>query len=258
MGPWAAGSQSWFVVRADAGTVAPHARGSHVARRRGCASFGAPGLLPAAPARLEFAAMSVPNDRLAGESVRHSAVWWLDAVRREERRGELLSAFDLAERGLTQHPTDLALKHRAVLALARTGATDEAARRLKAYGLAGSSDEEVSALPARSRRTVRWPARDTNAVGELVPRPSCTAPSSRAPVATVRRSTPPRYGWWLGIVLARAGWPRRSWMSSRPPMIGRIGSPRQGRGHATRREIDAQPACCRARDTRSARTSGRR
>jgi hypothetical protein len=93
--------------------------------------------------------MSVPNDRLAGESVRHSAVWWLDAVRREERRGELLSAFDLAERGLTQHPTDLALKHRAVLALARTGATDEAARRFEAYGLAGSSDEEVSALQAR-------------------------------------------------------------------------------------------------------------
>ena len=36
----------------------------------------------------------------------------LDAVRREERRGELLTAFDLAERGLAQHPDDVALKLR--------------------------------------------------------------------------------------------------------------------------------------------------
>src|SRR6516164_4511052 len=58
---------------------------------------------------------------------------WLDAVRREERRGELLAAFDLAERGLSEHPDDTALKHRAVLALARAGATEEAARRFAEY-----------------------------------------------------------------------------------------------------------------------------
>jgi hypothetical protein len=43
----------------------------------------------------------------------------------------------------------VALKHRAVLALARTGATEEAARRFDRYGLSASSDEDVSALRAR-------------------------------------------------------------------------------------------------------------
>src|ERR1700761_974853 len=70
-------------------------------------------------------------------------------VRSAERRGELLTAFDLAERGLAQHRDDIALKHRAVLALARTGATEEAARRFDQYGLSASTDEDVSALQAR-------------------------------------------------------------------------------------------------------------
>jgi hypothetical protein len=85
---------------------------------------------------------------------RHPAGWWLDAVRREERRGELLTAFDLAERGLAQHPDDVALKHRAVLALARTGATEEAARRFDRYGLSASPEEDVSALQARIAKDV--------------------------------------------------------------------------------------------------------
>lgn len=75
-------------------------------------------------------------------------------MRREERRGELLTAFDLAERGLAQHPDDVALKHRAVLALARTGATEEAARRFDRYGLSASSEEDVSALRARIAKDV--------------------------------------------------------------------------------------------------------
>ena len=70
-------------------------------------------------------------------------------MRREERRGELLTAFDLAERGLHEHPDDLPLKHRAVLALARTGATEEAARRFDEYGLEQSLDEDIAALRAR-------------------------------------------------------------------------------------------------------------
>jgi Adenylate and Guanylate cyclase catalytic domain len=74
---------------------------------------------------------------------------WLDAVKSQERRGELLSAFDLAQQGLAQYPDDLWLKHRAVLALARAGATDEAARRFDEYGLAGAPDEDVAALKAR-------------------------------------------------------------------------------------------------------------
>ena len=71
------------------------------------------------------------------------------AVRHEERRGELLMAFDLAERGLVEHPDDLSLKHRAVLALARAGATGEAARRFAQYGLDRIDDEDVAALGAR-------------------------------------------------------------------------------------------------------------
>ena len=70
-------------------------------------------------------------------------------MRVEERRGELLAAFDLAERGLSEHPGDVSLEHRAVLALARTGATEEAARRFAEYGLEGVDDEDVGALRAR-------------------------------------------------------------------------------------------------------------
>jgi hypothetical protein len=93
--------------------------------------------------------LSAPPTRLPDEDARQPAAWWLDAVRREERRGELLTAFDLADRGLAEHPDDVALKHRAVLALARAGATDEAARRFDQYGLGGSFDTEVAALRAR-------------------------------------------------------------------------------------------------------------
>jgi class 3 adenylate cyclase len=84
----------------------------------------------------------------------HSATWWLAAARREERRGELLAAFDLAERGVAEHPNDLALKHRAVLALARAGATDEAARRFEEYDLAEVPDEDVAALRARIAKDI--------------------------------------------------------------------------------------------------------
>ena len=86
---------------------------------------------------------------LAGAPEPHSARQWLEAVKLEERRGELLTAFDLAERGLAEHPDDVWLKHRAVLALARAGATEEAARRFEDYGLAGEQDEDIAALHAR-------------------------------------------------------------------------------------------------------------
>ncbi len=82
-------------------------------------------------------------------SVDGSANAWLEAVKHAERRGEMLSAFDLAEHGLAEHPDDLWLKHRAVLALARAGATEEAARRFEEYGLAGVPDEDIASLGAR-------------------------------------------------------------------------------------------------------------
>lgn len=71
-----------------------------------------------------------------------------------ERRGELLTAFDLAERGLDDHPGDAGLQHRAVLALARAGSTDQAAARFEEYGLAGDGGEEVRALGARIAKDV--------------------------------------------------------------------------------------------------------
>jgi tetratricopeptide (TPR) repeat protein len=91
-----------------------------------------------------------PDDRVLledGKSRRPDE--WLEAVKAEERRGELLAAFDVAERGLTDHPSDVRLKHRAVLALARAGATEEASRRFTLYGLDEVQDEDVAALRAR-------------------------------------------------------------------------------------------------------------
>src|SRR4051794_22229763 len=84
-----------------------------------------------------------------GEVADRPAAEWAEAVRDAERRGELLTAFDLAERALEEHPDDLWLKHRAVLALARAGSTDEAARRFREYGLAAVEAEDVAALRAR-------------------------------------------------------------------------------------------------------------
>jgi tetratricopeptide (TPR) repeat protein len=78
----------------------------------------------------------------------------MDAVSAAERRGEPLLAFDLAERGLEDHPDVLWLRHRAVLALARSGSTDEAARRFRAYGLAAVDDEDVQALRARIAKDI--------------------------------------------------------------------------------------------------------
>jgi class 3 adenylate cyclase len=81
--------------------------------------------------------------------VSRRAVDWLEAVKDAERRGELLTAVDLAEQGLAERPDDLWLKHRAVLALARAGATEEAAQRFERYGLHSAQQEDIAALAAR-------------------------------------------------------------------------------------------------------------
>jgi class 3 adenylate cyclase len=78
-----------------------------------------------------------------------AAVASREEVLEAERRGELLMAFDLADRALAECPDDLWCKHRAVLALARAGSTGEAARRFVEYGLDGIEDEDVAALAAR-------------------------------------------------------------------------------------------------------------
>jgi tetratricopeptide (TPR) repeat protein len=92
-----------------------------------------------------------PSDELSTASDRdgREADAWLEAAKQAERRGELLAAFDLADRGLAEHPDDTALKHRAVLALARAGATRQAATRFAEYRLDRVPDEDVAALRAR-------------------------------------------------------------------------------------------------------------
>src|ERR1700691_6691373 len=82
-----------------------------------------------------------------GEPSRTSAAW-LAAVRDAERRGELLSAFDLAERGLEEYPDEVALQYHAVLSLARTGSTFQAARRFIQFNLSSVDTEDVRALRA--------------------------------------------------------------------------------------------------------------
>jgi hypothetical protein len=97
---------------------------------------------------------------------------WLERVREAERRGELLDAVDLAERGLAAHPADMPLRHRAILALARAGATEEAARRFVEYGLESVPDEDVAALGARIAKdralAVEDPARAAAAASAAV------------------------------------------------------------------------------------------
>src|ERR1700733_9005625 len=67
-------------------------------------------------------------------AVPSSAPEWLATVRHSESAAELFLAYDLAQQGLAHFPDDIALKHRAVLCLASTGASSRAAeefRRLK-------------------------------------------------------------------------------------------------------------------------------
>lgn len=94
---------------------------------------------------------SEPRPSVAGAPGRPAAAW-RDAVLDAERRAELLDAFDLASRGLEEHPGDPDLRYRAVLALARTGSTGEAARQFAALELASVDTEDVAALQARIQK----------------------------------------------------------------------------------------------------------
>ncbi len=77
---------------------------------------------------------------------------FVERARAAERRGDYLGAFDVARTGLAAHPDDLVLAHRAVLALARSGAT-RGARALLASIIArvphAATDDELVALDAR-------------------------------------------------------------------------------------------------------------
>src|SRR5215469_17944300 len=60
---------------------------------------------------------------------------WLQEVRSHAAAGDHLLAYDTAVRGLDEHPQDPTLKHAAVLALARSGATLKARERYREFGL---------------------------------------------------------------------------------------------------------------------------
>lgn len=78
----------------------------------------------------------------------------LAAVAEAERGGELLSAVDLAEQGLEEHPGNRELQYRTVLALARAASTEQAALRFEEYGLREVGTEDVLALEARIAKDV--------------------------------------------------------------------------------------------------------
>jgi Tetratricopeptide Repeats-Sensor len=96
--------------------------------------------------------MVIPGDAPLIDGPSRTAEAWLEAVRDAERRGELLSAFDLAERGLEEYPDDVALRYHAVLSLARAGSTFQAARRFIEFDLSSVDTEDVAALEARIQK----------------------------------------------------------------------------------------------------------
>jgi class 3 adenylate cyclase len=79
---------------------------------------------------------------------------WLLEARQAERDGEFFRAFDVAQRGLAQHKASIPLKHRAVLALARSGASRQAQELFRSLGLEGREDNDIAELEARLLKDV--------------------------------------------------------------------------------------------------------
>jgi hypothetical protein len=72
-----------------------------------------------------------------------------DPVLEAERAGDFLAAYDLCLGRLDARPGDLWLRHRAVLMLARSGATEQALGLFDRFGLSSNPDEEIASLRAR-------------------------------------------------------------------------------------------------------------
>src|SRR5256885_4104458 len=90
----------------------------------------------------------------------HSASEWLAVVKAAERDGEFFRAYDAARQGLSEHPDDLLLRHRAVLALARSGATEQAQALYRELGLEGRQETDIPELEARLVKDVALSAPD--------------------------------------------------------------------------------------------------
>lgn len=74
---------------------------------------------------------------------------WEARVREHEAEGDYFLAFDAAMQGLERCPGAAALEYRAVLALARAGATRQARLLYDRFGLDASEDSDIVALNAR-------------------------------------------------------------------------------------------------------------
>ena len=74
---------------------------------------------------------------------------WLARVRELEASGDLLLAYDIALQGLAEHPDDAWLAHRAVLNLAKSGATGRARAEFTRLGLDRSKEVDIRSLGAR-------------------------------------------------------------------------------------------------------------
>ncbi len=83
------------------------------------------------------------------ESDAATAQDWLDRAIEQEKKGGYFAAHDIAAHGLEHFPNDPWLAHRAVLALARSGATERAWDKYRDYKLDARSEEDIVALGAR-------------------------------------------------------------------------------------------------------------
>lgn len=84
---------------------------------------------------------------------RHQAGYWLQLAKGHQRQGELLRAYDAATKGLARHPGEVWLQHRAVLALARAGATRMALKRYEGFALDRRACEHEDLASLRPRLT---------------------------------------------------------------------------------------------------------
>ncbi len=100
----------------------------------------------------------MPDESSSKVSVPSKSVGaWISEIHDANARGELLQAFDLADRALEEYPDDSVLRYNAVLALARTGATRQARTRYDRFKLgdliadrpADAFTIDVAALDAR-------------------------------------------------------------------------------------------------------------
>src|ERR1700693_5650857 len=87
-------------------------------------------------------------DDAARAKATRTAAEWLAEVRRCERDAELFLGYDLARQGLEEFPEDLALKHRAVLCLASTGARERAAEEFRRLGVDQFEQNPPPEMPA--------------------------------------------------------------------------------------------------------------